>query len=192
MNCVLFHSYIFCLRWLSWTDVLVQVRASSLLFASYEDCANQTSCTDMLLDDYQRLVFFLTNASTVWSSKVATLVLTNSFWPSGWKEHMFAKICCQAVIVWVDLSLWQPFYAFCSRCCCTMSLKLGLFIPLNFLSFVQESWLSCCAMEDCRSCPRWACLVRWPPFVTKPHVRINIGNDMIFKNESKHRKIPPI
>lgn len=125
MNCVLFHSYIFCLRWLSWTDVLVQVRVSSLLFASYEDCANQTSCTDMPLDDYQRVVFCVTNASTVWSGKVATLVLTNSFWLLGWKEHMFSRMCCHAVIVWADLSLWQPSYTVCTHCWCTTCLKLS-------------------------------------------------------------------
>lgn len=68
---------IFCPRWLSWTDV--QVRFSSLLLASeYEDCANQTSCTDMPSDAYYPVLLPVTNFSTVWSSKVATLALTNS------------------------------------------------------------------------------------------------------------------
>lgn len=67
----------FCLRWLSRTDV--QVRFSSLLLAlEYEDCANQTSCTDMPLDAYYPVLLPVTNLSTVWSSKVATLALTNS------------------------------------------------------------------------------------------------------------------
>ena len=68
---------IFCPRWLSWTDV--QVRFSSLLLAlEYEDCANQTSCTDMPSDAYYPVLLPVTNFSTVWSSKVATLALTNS------------------------------------------------------------------------------------------------------------------
>ena len=68
---------IFRPRWLSWTDV--QVRFSSLLFAlEYEDCANQTSCTDMPVDAYYPVPLPVTNLSTVWSSKVATLALTNS------------------------------------------------------------------------------------------------------------------
>lgn len=70
----------------------------------YGDCANQTSCTDMLWDDYQPVVFFLTNASTVWSSKVVTLVLTNSFWLPGWKEHMFFR--GWAVKLWLERLIW--------------------------------------------------------------------------------------
>lgn len=72
-----FSPCIFCLRWLSWTDV--QVRFSSLLLAlKYKDCANQTSCTDMPLHAYYPVLLPVTKLSTVWSSKVATLALTNS------------------------------------------------------------------------------------------------------------------
>lgn len=44
----------------------------------YEDCANQTSCTDMPLDAYYPVLLPVTNLFTVWSRKVATLALTNS------------------------------------------------------------------------------------------------------------------
>lgn len=72
-----FNPWIFRLRWLSQTDV--QVRFSSLLLVlEYEDCANQTSCTDMPLDAYYPVLLPVTNLSAVWSSKVATLALTNS------------------------------------------------------------------------------------------------------------------
>lgn len=69
---------VFCLRWLSRTDV--QVRFSSLLLTlEYEDCANQTSCTDMPLDAYYPLLLPVTNLPNIWTSKVATLLPTNSF-----------------------------------------------------------------------------------------------------------------
>lgn len=74
MNYVLIQPLHICPRWLSWTDV--QVRFSSLLLAmEYEDCANQTFCTDMSLE---AALLPVTNLSTIWSWKVATLALTNS------------------------------------------------------------------------------------------------------------------
>lgn len=72
-----FSPCIFCLRWLSWTDVQVSF-SSLLLVLEYEDCANQTSCADMPLDAYYTVLLPVNNLSIVWSSKVPTLALTNS------------------------------------------------------------------------------------------------------------------
>lgn len=94
-----FSPCIFRLRWLSWTDV--QVRFSSLqLVLEYEDCANQTSCTNMPLDAYYPVLLPVTNLSTVWSSKVATLALTNSlgcgFGNSALSEGLLSHCDCRS------------------------------------------------------------------------------------------------
>lgn len=97
-----FTPFIFCPRWLSWTNV--QVRFSSLLLVlEYADCANQTSCTDMPLDDYYPVLVPVTNVSTVWSSKVATLALTNSL---GKSTHF------QGLLSHCDCKNWLKFWNF--------------------------------------------------------------------------------
>lgn len=136
-----FSPCIFCLRWLSWTDVQVSF-SSLLLVLEYEDCANQTSCADMPLDAYYTVLLPVNNLSIVWSSKVPTLALTNSLgcgfgdgtrsWglPSlcnckGWASGSFfySHIVFQRGIIWAHIPI---------------SISLVTFILLRYVMGVME------------------------------------------------------